>query len=312
MKNSLFKYRKLTALNILMLLLIGLFLTAKLQGQELANNIKNNDILAITTPPVTTNGTPQGLLNGPTKAKRIVVNFPMGIGLLYVSGISNNVVGIQTRSMHIYNNELGKFYKKISPEFANLVDIGAIGSTNIETVLKLNPDLVLTHEHDPQSSALYNVINNNKIPILLMKAMNGNLKDWLEAVDIFSKVTNTEARGEAYSSYLRETVELIYNRTKHISKKDRPKVAFINTNRGNMILRGSRTRFMFHMLNLVGAKTMAEGEDPSDSNTCAEILFRFNPEIIIDDSRSNEFYSATWWEMLKPVKERPKMTNRHG
>lgn len=249
-----------------------------------------------------TNRMPQGLINGPTKAERIVVNFPMGVGLLYVSGLSNNIVGIQTRSMHIYNQKLGNFYQQISPSLANLVDIGAIGATNIETVLKLNPDLVLTHEYDQQSSALFNVLHKNKVPTLLMKAMNGNLDDWLEAVEIFSKATNTEARATTYSDYLRTCIELVHQRTQHISQKDKPKVAFINTNRGNMILRGSRTRFMFHMLKLVGADTMDEGEDPSDSNTCAEMLFKFDPAIIIDDSRSNEFYSAAWWDMLKPVK----------
>jgi iron complex transport system substrate-binding protein len=244
----------------------------------------------------------QGLVNGPTKAERIVVNFPMGIGLLYVSGLSNNIVGIQVRSMHIYNGHLGEFYQRISPNFKKLVDIGGTGTTNIESVLKLNPDLVLTHEPEAQSGALFNVLHKNKIPTIHMKAMNGNLDDWLEAVQSFAKATNTEARATAYSSYMKECIELITNRTKHISPKDKPKVAFINTNRGNMILRGVRTRFMFHMLKLVGAATMADGEDPADSNTCAEMLFKFDPIIIIDDSRSNEFYSAAWWDMLKPVK----------
>ena len=33
------------------------------------------------------------------------------------------------------------------------------------------------------------------------------------------------------------------------------------------------------------------------------MLFKFDPQIIIDDSRSDEFYKAEWFKLLKPVKE---------
>jgi len=245
----------------------------------------------------------EGLINGPTNAKRIVVTFPMSVGLLYICDLANNIVGIQTRTMYLHNQEFGEFYRIISPKLAETTDIGSIGASNIETVLRLKPDLVMTQTYDTSVSAMINVLSKNKVPVLMLQASNGSIKDWLRTVAVIGEATGRKNRTDAYIKHYEDCINLVESRVKLIPESARPKVALVNTNRGNMILRGSRTRFLYDLMEKAGAKLMERGEDPADSGACAEILFSFNPDIIIDDSRSNEFYSASWWNLLKPVKE---------
>ena len=245
----------------------------------------------------------EGLINGPTKAERIVVTFPMSVGLLYICDLANNIVGMQTRTMHLHNQKFGEFYQTISPKLAETTDIGAIGASNIETVLRLSPDLVMTQTYDSSVSAMINVLNKNKVPVLMLQASNGSVTDWLRTVEVIGEATGRKSRTDAYIKHYEDCLNLVKSRVANIPLNSRPKVALVNTNRGNMILRGSRTRFLYDLMERAGAKLMERGEDPADSGACAEILFAFDPDIIIDDSRSNEFYNASWWNLLKPVKE---------
>ena len=242
------------------------------------------------------------LKNGPTKAQRIVIAHPPTIGLIYICGLSNKIIGCPMRSMGInFDKKLDTFYSTISPNLANAVDVGV--NVNYETLLSIKPDLVVTSSIISMYGSLNEILDNSKIPYIAVPTMDGSLEDWLESVKIIGEATNRTNQTNKYIEYYKKCLTIVESRIKNIPFKKRPKVALINTHSGNMILRGSRTKFFRNIMKIAGARILEDGDDPSSFSKCAEILFEFEPEIIIDDSRSNEFYNTDWFKELKPVKE---------
>ncbi len=249
-----------------------------------------------------TNEVESFLKNGPTKAERIVVTYPISIGLLYVCGKTKNIVGCMLRPLWINSDrKLDEFYTRVSPNLASATDIGSVNS--LETILALKPDFVVASSIAATTDTLIRVLNENKIPYLAVPVMGAGIDEWFKGVKLMGEATNTTNRTNAYLAYYQKCIDLVQSRVAKIPMEKRPKVAFINTNHGNMILRGGRTRFMYSLMKIAGAQLMEAGEDPGSSAQCAEMLFKFNPQIIIDDSRSDEFYKAEWFKLLKPVKE---------
>ena len=242
------------------------------------------------------------LKNGPTKSQRIVIAHPPTIGLIYICGLSNRIIGCPMKSMGInIDRKLDRFYSSISPNLANAVDIGV--NVNYETLLSLKPDLVVTSSIISMYGSLNEMLDNSKIPYIAIPTMDGSLEDWFESIKIIGEATNRLEKTNKYMEYYKKCQILVESRVKNIPLEKRPKVALINTHGGNMILRGSRTKFFRNLMKIAGARILEDGDDPSSFSKCAEILFEFEPEIIIDDSRSNEFYNTEWFKQLKPVKE---------
>ena len=242
------------------------------------------------------------LKNGPTKSQRIVIAHPPTIGLIYICGLSNNIIGCPMRSMGInLTRKLDSFYSTLSPNLANAVDVGS--NVNYETLLSIKPDLVVTSNVISTYGSLNEMLDNSKIPYIAVPTMDGSLEDWFESVKIIGKATNRTDKTNKYIEYYKKCVAIVESRIKNIPFDNYPKVALINTHGGNMILRGSRTKFLRNLMKIAGARILEDGDDPSSFSKCAEILFEFEPEIIIDDSRSNEFYDTDWFKQLKAVKE---------
>ena len=242
------------------------------------------------------------LKNGPTRAQRIVIAHPPTIALIYICGLSNNIIGCPMRSMGInLDRKLDTFYSTLSPNLANAVDVGA--NVNYETLLSIKPDLVVSSSAISSYGSLNEMLENSKIPYLAVPTMDGSLEDWFESVRIIGEATNRTDKTNKYIEYYKKCVATVESRINNIPFEKYPKVALINTHGGNMILRGSRTKFLRSLMKIAGAKILEDGEDPNSFSKCAEILFEFEPEIIIDDSRSNEFYNTDWFKQLKAVKE---------
>ena len=242
------------------------------------------------------------LKNGPTKAQRIVIIHPPTIGLIYICGLSNNIIGCPMRSMGInLDRKLDNFYSALSPNLANAVDVGS--NVNYETLLSIKPDLVVTSNVISTYGSLNELIDNSKIPYIAVPTMDGSLEDWFESVRIIGEATDRTDKTNKYIEYYKKCVAIVETRIKNIPIEKYPKVALINTHGGNMILRGSRTKFLRNLMKIAGARILEDGDDPSSFSKCAEILFEFEPKIIIDDSHSNEFYNTDWFKQLKAVKE---------
>ncbi len=234
---------------------------------------------------------------------RIALLYPQAIGLFFILDLTDKVVCLPRRPAGIADNKLEAFYNTFAPSFSDVADTGQVGMPNIETILRTGPDLVVASLDFSHSGELTRSLEQHGIKTVTLHAGFGTVDEWLESVAKLAEVTGSKERAEKYTAFFREKLALVGSRTADIPVEKRPKVAMINTSGNQMILRGSRTTYGFNLIRLAGGRLMDSGDDPADSAGCAELLFAFDPDLIIDDSKNDIFYKASWWDSLRAVKE---------
>ena len=233
--------------------------------------------------------------------ERLVVTFPLSFGLVYIMGLSDKVVGIPTQKLHLKKGNLGPFYSHYSPNLDSATDIGFTGAVNVETVLSLQPDLIISSETFPNEKNTTDFFKSSGIKVLEVKAGMGSVKDWLEVVKKACDDAGRHEKGEAYIKLWEKNLAFVNERLEKIPANKRVKVTLINSNGGEITVRGSRSKFCIDLIKHAGGIVMDGDKDPKDSSACAELVFQFDPDVIIDD------YSSTgkapeWIDSLKAVK----------
>ncbi len=150
--------------------------------------------------------------------ERLVVTFPLSFGLVYIMGLSDKVVGIPTQKLHLKKGDLGPFYSHYSPNLASATDIGFTGAINVETVLSLQPDLIISSEtfsSDKNSTAFF---RSNGIKVLEVKAGMGSVSDWLEVVKKACNDADRKEKGEAYIKLWERNLALVNERLAKFQK----------------------------------------------------------------------------------------------
>lgn len=240
---------------------------------------------------------------GASSLARIALLYPQAIGLFFILDLTDKVVCMPKGPAGITDKKLEAFYSSFSPSFSNVADTGQIGIPNIETILRTRPDLVVASHDFSHSGNLTRSLEQHGIKTLTLNAGFGTVNEWLESVAKLAEVTGRTERAKKYTAFFKEKLALVSSRTADIPVEKRPKVAMINTTGNQMVLRGSRTTYGYNLIRLAGGRLMDSGDDPADSAGCAELLFAFDPDLIIDDAKNDIFYKASWWNSLRAVKE---------
>ncbi len=238
-----------------------------------------------------------------TSAKRIILLFPQVLGILFILDLAADIVALPQKQAGVNGEKLGKFYAEMAPGLAKAVDVGQSMSPNIESLLKADPDLILASKAYTHTDMMLKVAQENRIPILKLEGGFGNIEEWLAAVDSVAQATGRTEKASRYAEFFRQRLKLVQDRLADVPEAQRPRVVLINTAGTQMVIRGGRTTYGYELITAAGGQLLERGEDPADSAGCAELLFKFDPDIIIDDSKIDIFYRASWWNSLRAVKE---------
>lgn len=233
--------------------------------------------------------------------ERVVVTFPQSFGLVYIMGIADKVVGIPAQKLHIKDGKLGSFYSEYSPNLASATDVGFIGAVNMESLLKLQPDLVISSKNLPNVQDNNSFLRDHGVKVLEIGGRYGTVSDWLSLVKENCHAIGKPERAETYCKLYEKNLALVNERLAKIPAEKRVKVTLINSNGGEITIRGSRSQFTIELIKLAGGIVM-EGEDtPQDTAACAELVFKFDPDVIIDDYSASGF-APDWIQYLRAVK----------
>lgn len=235
--------------------------------------------------------------------QRIAIMYPMSFGIIFILDLTNQIVCLPKGLIGIADGKLDAFYTEFAPGLATVSDLGQPSTPNLETILKAKPSLILASKATEHLTTAIKTLGANGIEILQLSAGFGSIEEWLEAINTLAAATGRSEKAQQYANFLKERLNLVNNRLEDIPYENRPKVALINTSGSQMIIRGSRTTFGYDMIKRAGGRLMQTGDDPADSAGCAELMFTFDPDLIIDDSKIDIFYKASWWDSLRAVKE---------
>jgi len=232
---------------------------------------------------------------------RLVVLFPQSLGLSYILGLGNNIVGMPFQRLSLRADDLCDFFKAYSPNIADAVDVGNPGSPNTETILRLKPTLVFSAVHVPASVKLNAFLSEKGVQVLGLKAGFGNVDDWLEVVSSTGAKIDRTAKSEAYIRLFRKNIELVRSRIATVEK--RPKVLVVNSGDGQPTIRGSRTTFVYDLIEIAGGRVIEDGDNSQNVSANAEVILKFDPDIIITDM-PDIVEEWSWWKHLRAVKEK--------
>lgn len=235
----------------------------------------------------------------PGKVERLVILFPQSFGLAYILGLGNQIVGMPLRRIGLEKQHDSLFMRTLSPNLGNAIDVGNPGQPNTETILALKPDLVFSAIHVPASQKLNELLRQNGISVLGLKAGFGTIDDWLKAVAIAGKASNQEIAANKYIERFQQNLKFVQERL--IKATYKPKVLVINSGDGQTTIRGSRTRFVFELIETAGGRTIEQVEKADASATNLEVILRFDPDVVIIDSLKH-IANWDWWPNLRASK----------
>ena len=237
----------------------------------------------------------------PEKVERLVIVFPQSFGLVYILGLGKNIVGMPLRRIGLQKQSDSIFMRTVAPNMDKAVDVGNPGQPNTETILGLKPDLVFSAIHVPASQKLNELLRSANIPVLGLKAGFGGIEDWLSAVELAGKASCREEQAQKYINLFRKNMELVKSRTQNITQK--PKVLLINNGDGQTTIRGSRTKFVFELIEAAGGQTIGQVEGSENGSPNLEEILKFAPDVIITDNL-NHMKNWDWWPQLRAVIEK--------
>ncbi|WP_182953532.1 ABC transporter substrate-binding protein [Pedobacter gandavensis] len=217
--------------------------------------------------------------------ERIVVLYEPALDALYMLNAEKSIVGIFN---NIYtSDELFPFYAKLDDRIQQkkLAVPGSNGDGNIESIMMLNPDLVILQSAQQE---LAQALRSVGVKVYTTKVEQ--YQEVFQTMNDLAILTGTKERAEELVSYVKAELARMKDRSATIQTK---KKAYFSWAHGRIFATAGRNSMMNFCLEAAGVENACTFE-LDQPNINPETLVGWNPDIIImwNDS-PEEFYKRT-------------------
>jgi len=204
----------------------------------------------------------------PDKIERIVTIYPIATDIVYTVYGQDKLVGIDSFSPK------DKMFQRVDSNIKNIVPVGMPWEVNIESILALNPDVVLGGFGDVRKQ-----IENVGIPVIGINVENPDLLK--KGILLIGKIVGRENEANKLVSYYDEKMEIITKRTSGIPRNEKIKVLIPNKS-SRLSYTGSGS-YQHYLIVGAGGVNVAEninipGRWPQVS---IEQILAWNPEVVV-------------------------------
>lgn len=207
-------------------------------------------------------------------AERIVCLFDPSVDVIYMLQAQDKLVGIPAETY--FDNELYDYYKHIDSRILNkqLTTPGSNELANLESIIQLNPDLVIAQQL-PES--IVRTLQQMNIPVYIAAA--ARYDDLKKEMKDISLLIGKEERGKQLITYAENKIKELDERTS--SKKDSlPKTVYFTWANGRIFSTTGRNSMMNDCLDLAGVENVCPSEIDKP-NINPETLIEWNPDMIV-------------------------------
>lgn len=214
----------------------------------------------------------------PQDVERVINCWPSSIQMMITLGATDKLVGVRG----IVNTENFAWMTKIAPEIQNLPSVldgtGSEGTLNIEEMLTLEPDLVITPYEDDAETCR----NAGLTTAYMMFDSFDGLKQSVTALGEMLGEDET-AVAEKYVEYLDENIATVEDALKDLDDADRPVVHYMDAQNGEDMLTTSGTNsIMSEWIEMGGGKISTDGMlEGNSQQISAEEILAIDPDIIL-------------------------------
>jgi len=201
-----------------------------------------------------------------------------------------------------------RFVQLLDPEVkSRMIFVGSPKSANVETIKKLNPDVILTAWWgDPNLNAQLEGLG---MPVVALNLET--VDDYLKSLETVGKILNREKKAEEAVSYYRDAVAFVTGRISKAS--ERPKVLLLYYSMKDKAFKApGRAFFQNELIELAGGKSVSKSLPGGWNVINVEQVVEWNPDVIITVSYSFTYPSTgvkktimndPAWSSIKAVKE---------
>lgn len=237
----------------------------------------------------------------PDSLNRILITniYPLPSVLTLYLNSADKIIGIHPSSMAAAQNGLlSEIYPDITKANTGFMKGNVL---NIESVLKLKPDVVLVNAADKQSLSKLEAAG---IPTVAFSTSAQKYdavrtyKSWIKTLD---ELFPDHAKADKASKYAENVKALIEERTKSIAPQNRKKVLWIYQNQNNKVTTSGKNFFGQYWAEAVGAKNVSESIPAKTANAQVnmEQIYSWNPDVILitnftPDTAENLIKNPLW------------------
>ena len=192
-----------------------------------------------------------------------------------------------------------------------VLDIESVGDMNfdVEKVLALSPDLVLSHASNAHSAEEgLNQIRNAGIPVVVVHNAT-SINEVYHSIELIGQVTGHKAEADSVVSDMQETFAAIEAKASDISEEDRKNV-WVEVSPAPEIYTTGQGTFLHEMLTMINAENVA-GEEEGWPMVTEEEAVAFNPDVIlitygyyVEDAAEGIMERAAWKDVPAVANER--------
>ena len=231
----------------------------------------------------------------PQEAKRVVVLFPSLVDEVYMLQAGDRIVGIpeQVYQMEDTYSFLSKLDQRIAKKSIATPTFGG-QTTNVESIVSLNPDLVLTFNTDQENIAQ---LENLGIPVFTFSSLDE--KSIFNELIGMGTLLGKKDRAEEIVAFVDAEVKKMTAPEDQLQKK-----VYYAWSKGRVLSTSGRGSLIDMAIRLSGAMNACplEMEAP---NVGAETIYKWNPDLIILwNSKLTDVYSLKELAALPAVKNK--------
>ncbi|MCM1987908.1 MAG: ABC transporter substrate-binding protein [Methanococcoides sp.] len=191
---------------------------------------------------------------------RIVSLMPSITEILFTVGAGDKMVG-------------GTEDDKYPPEAINLTKVGRYTTINYETVVQLEPDLVILDEANGEDT----IIRLEDLNIQTVMINPKTMDEIIESILLVGTITNNEDNAQEIVDGMRQTISDITDSTKGIPDEERPRVLYIVWD--DPIYSAGKDTYPSDLITMAGGQNIIEANGWPTINL--ENIVSADPQIII-------------------------------
>ncbi len=199
--------------------------------------------------------------------RRIVSLLPSNTEILYALGLGDRVVGVSA-------------FDDYPPEVEEKERVGDYFNPNLEKIVALKPDLVLT-QASARIENLERTLGRYGIRVLALK--NERLSELLDAFEAIGEATGTKERARALVDETRARLDAVRRRYEELA---RVRVLFILDVHPLYVV--GRDSYLNDLLEAAGGENVAGRFSGAYPHLSPEVLFELEPEVILNASPAAE------------------------
>ncbi|RSN72421.1 MAG: hypothetical protein DSO07_07900 [Thermoproteota archaeon] len=239
------------------------------------------------------------------RGKEITLPYPVeravvieGYEITAALGAFDKVVGSQD-----YAVKRDRTLQKVVPNIKDMPIVGTASSVNMEMLLSLRPEVVITWDVYPK---VIEDIESAGIPVVAIRIKN--LTSLEETIRLLGKIFGKEARAEEIVSLMNEAIKFVRNRTREIPENQRLRALYLaNPQTLNVWGWGTTHSQIFELAGLIDV-TRGKMPPPGYGQVPLETITGWNPDIIFLAPRVwckctvEDIYNDAKWQQINAVK----------